>query len=329
MVINYELLKTFVVAGTAPTFSAAAALRHVSVSAISQQIKTLETQLGAPLFERIGRRARLTPAGSTLLEALQIEMARIDDALLLASSDYTAVRGEVSLGSPRTFGRYWLRPRLPALFTAHPALRVRVEFGVWSTLERGLAEGRLDIIIVGRVAMQPGIETVPLATEHFVAVASPAYLARWGTPTTLAEFSAHRYVVFDADLAMHADFWRASFGARAPLPEAVICEIASLEEMMALALAGTAIAILPDYQVDEAVRAGELTRLAPVSAGRARPARNTLFLAWRRGAIESARLQVVRAALQAAAPAVATPRSPPPAAAPQRPPASARTGAAR
>lgn len=299
MVINYELLKTFVVAGTAPTFSAAAAQRHVSVSAISQQVKTLEAQLGAPLFERVGRRARLTPAGVALLETLRIEMARIDDALLGASSDHTTVRGKVTIGSPRTFGRHWLRPRLPALLAAHTELRVSVEFGVWSALERGLAEGRLDIIIMGRPASQPGIETVPIAIETFVAVASPRYLARWGTPRSLAEFRAHRYVVFDADLAMHADFWRASFGRRASLPEGVICEIASLEEMMALAVSGAAVAVLPDYQVAEAVRAGELRILEAAAQGRPRPARNTLFLAWRRGAIESARLRAVRDALRA------------------------------
>jgi DNA-binding transcriptional LysR family regulator len=84
----------------------------------------------------------------------------------------------------------------------------------------------------------------------------------------------------------------------------VICEIASLEEMMALAVGGAAIAVLPDYQVAEAVRAGELQILAPMTPGRPRPAHNTLFLAWRRGATESARLRAVRDALQASAPAV-------------------------
>ena len=100
---------------------------------------------------------------------------------------------------------------------------------------------------------------------------------------------------------MHADFWRASLGPRAPLPEGVICEMASLEEMMALALGGAAIAVLPDYHVAEAVRAGELQILTPATPGRPRPAHNTLFLAWRRGAVESARLRAVRGALAARA----------------------------
>jgi DNA-binding transcriptional LysR family regulator len=299
MEIDYELLKTFVAAARARTFGAAATERRVSVSAISQQIKALETQLGVPLFERIGRGVRLTPAGQSLAGVLQVELGRIDEALERAVTDHAVVRGRVAVGSPRTFGRHWLGPRLPALLSAHPELTVTVEYGVPSVLERRLAEGHLDLVILARPSELPGIDTRPIATETFVAVAAPAYLARHGQPRTPAEFREHRYVVFDPDLAMHAPWWRATFGARAALPEHIVCEVASLEEMMALAIAGAVIAVLPDYQVADAVRAGALRVLEPARGqhARQRPARNTIFLAWRRGAIESARLQAARQAL--------------------------------
>ena len=79
MFINYELLRTLVDAGSAPTFRDAAARRRVTPSAVSHQVKTLEAQLGVVLFERVGRNARLTPAGARLVDALRIELARIDD----------------------------------------------------------------------------------------------------------------------------------------------------------------------------------------------------------------------------------------------------------
>lgn len=297
--VNYELLKTFVVAARARTFGAAAAERRVSVSAISQQVKALETQLGVSLFERIGRRVQLTPAGQSLAATLDVALARIDEALEGAVADHTIVRGSVAVGAPRTFGRHWLGPRLPALLAAHPELTIRVEYGVPSLLERRLAEGHLDLVILARPSELPYVEARPIATETFVAVAAPAYLARWGTPRAASDFRQHRYVVFDRDLAMHAPWWRASFGARAALPEGIACEVASLEQMMDLAVAGAVIAVLPDYQVADAVRAGALRILEPARGqhARQRPAQGTLFLAWRRGAVESARLRVVREAL--------------------------------
>jgi DNA-binding transcriptional LysR family regulator len=162
------------------------------------------------------------------------------------------VRGRVAVGSPRTFGRHGLGPRLPALLSAHPELTVTVEYGVPSVLERRLAEGHIDLVILARPSELPGIETRPIATETFLAVAAPACLARRGQPRTAADFREHRYVVFDRDLAMHAPWWRAAFGGRTALPENIACEVASLEEMMALAIAGAAIAVLPDYQVADA-----------------------------------------------------------------------------
>ncbi|MBL8715209.1 MAG: LysR family transcriptional regulator, partial [Myxococcales bacterium] len=57
---NLEFLRTFLLAADTGTFRRAATARSVTVSAISQQIKTLEAQLDVPLFERVGRRAQLT-----------------------------------------------------------------------------------------------------------------------------------------------------------------------------------------------------------------------------------------------------------------------------
>src|SRR5688572_10058909 len=101
--VDLELLRTFVVAASAPTFREAAVRRRVSVSAISQQVKVLEGQLGIPLFERIGRRARLTASGQSLRATLTEDLARIDEALEAASSAHHEAQGRVTIGAPRPF----------------------------------------------------------------------------------------------------------------------------------------------------------------------------------------------------------------------------------
>jgi DNA-binding transcriptional LysR family regulator len=293
--LNYELLRTFVIAATARTFGEAAAERRVTVSAISQQVKTLEAQLGIPLFERLGRRVRITEEGRALLDALRPALEQVEEALAAAVSAHGAVRGRIAIGAPRPFARHWLRPRLPRLLAAHPDLRVELTFDVPSVLERNLAAGDLDLIVLARAPELPGIASEPLATETFVAVASPAYLAVHGRPVTADGYRAQRWIVFDRDLAMHAPWWRATFGRRAPLPERIACTVASLDEMLALAEAGVGLAVLPDYHVAAALAARRLV-LVP---GARSPARNQLLLGWRRGAVESARLRAVRDALRA------------------------------
>lgn len=296
--VGYDLLETFLVAARAGNFGRAAATLRKSVSAVSQQVRTLEARLGLPLFERHGRRVVLADPGRLLLEQAAPLFAQIDQALEVAREQRDVVRGRVRIGAPRTFAAHWLRPRLPALLAAHPDLQLDLAFGVPSELERQLADGALDIALLVRSATLELVATVPLATETFVAVAAPTYLADHGVPATAAEFATHRYLVFDDDLAMHAPFFRAAFGARAALPRTIVGRVAALEELLALAVAAVAIVILPDYLVAPDVVAGRLRILAPTRGDRpARAVTNTIHLATRRGAIPTARLGAVLDAL--------------------------------
>lgn len=293
--VNYELLRTFVVCGGFRTFAEAARSRRISVSAISQQIRALEAQLGVVLYERIGRGVRLTEAGTGLWRSLRESLADIDEALAAAVGAGSAVRGPLAIGAPRAFGAHWLRPRLPPLLAAYPELRIHLELGVPSLLERRLADGQLDLAVLSRAAELGGIASQAIFTETFVAVAAPAYLARWGAPHTVADFRRHRYLVFDADLAMHAPWWRAWFGRKSRLPEAIVASVASLDEMRALAEAAVAIAVLPDYHVAASVAEKRLRILTPTNqSGRQRQARGTIFLAWRASTAGPAKVRAVR-----------------------------------
>src|SRR5437764_8422119 len=226
MQIDSALLRTFVQAAQLGTFAAVAAARRVSVSAISQQIRALEARLGVPLFERAGRRVHVTAAGRALAATLRDRLAAIDDAVDALIADHAQVRGRVAIGAPRSFARHWLIPRLP--FRRYPELQLVLAFDVPSVLEAGLAAGTLDLAILTRPAHSPAIVTTPIATETFVAVSAGL------RPRTLDEFQRAPWIVFDRDLAMHAPWWRATFGRRAALPQTIVAEASELEAMLAL-----------------------------------------------------------------------------------------------
>ena len=295
MLGNREALWTLWEVSRSGTHAAAAARLGITASAVGQQLKALEQRLGVALFERVGRRSRLTPSGAALVEQLAEHLPALDTALEEAAEAHRTVRGQVSLGGPWPFCRFWLRPRLPTLLERHPELRLSVRFDVASLLTRRLLAGEMDLAIVTTLPEAPGLEARAIAHEEFIAVASPGYLRRHGTPRTASELAAHHFIAFDPDLAMLAQWWRTAFGAREPLPGRVVCHITNLDEMQALAEAGSGITVLPDYLVKPSVEAGRLVAIEPESGRRSlRRPRGTLWLTWRRAAALSARFLAVR-----------------------------------
>jgi DNA-binding transcriptional LysR family regulator len=282
--VSWELLRGFLAVAAARTFGEAAVRQRLSVSAVSQQMKALERALQLRLFERVGRNARLTADGRRLQERLAAPKHAIDEALRELHGRHGAVEGEVAIGSPRAFGAKWLRPRLVKLLAAHEGLSLTVRFDVPSVLERQLADGALDLCILVRPSELPGLSTTPIATERFVAVASPAYARK------LPRLEEARYLVFDDDLPMFTPWFRAQHGRSAKPKPRIAAKVASLDELRALAEAGAGVAVLPDYFVED------LRGLVTLET-KGRPATNTLFLAWRQHAVETARFVAVREAL--------------------------------
>lgn len=281
--VNYELLRTFAAVVAAGSHAEAARRRHVSVSAISQQLKALEVQLGVTLFERIGRRAVPTVAARALAQQLRAPLETLEATVEALRDEHSGVRGEVALGAPRAFARTFLRPRLAALLRQQPGLTVRLELGVPSVLEAALLSGRIDLAVLGRAPESDLLLGGPLHTETFVLVGAPAYLDKAGRPRDLEALVLHPFIVFDGDRAMHRPWWRATFGRRTPDRAQVRAAVPDLDEMAAWVEAGLGLAVLPDYVVASRIKAGELEVLRPRRRGVApRPARSALHWVERR-----------------------------------------------
>jgi DNA-binding transcriptional LysR family regulator len=291
--LNLERLVTFVAVAQAPTFAAAAKSRAVTVSAISQQIRTLEGELGHPLFERVGRRARLTQEGQGLLEAIAPLLGAIDEAIGQWDRGRTTVEGTVSIGAPRTFGHRWLEPRIPKLLAHAPRLQVVLRFEIPSVLERELLDGKLDLAIIARAPELPGISGERIAEEQFVAIAPKGGSPKWKRTSTEIEALALPWIVFARDRPMHDAWWKSTFGKIKPLTP--ICEAPSLELMLALVEQGVGATVLPDYLVDPAIRAGRVVRL---SIPERKTAGNSIHLIWRTSHVRNARFEATREALR-------------------------------
>jgi DNA-binding transcriptional LysR family regulator len=292
MFINYALLPTLHELGSGRTFAEAAQRLRLTPSAISHQMRTLEAQLGFRLFERVGRRVRLTAEAQHLAQVIGEHLPPIDEALESLLDDGKSVRGSVRIGGALPFSRLWLRPRIAGLMRRHPELKLAVSFGAPSVLLPKLQSGQLDLVLMAESVESPLLAARPVFVEEFWAVCADSYLAGAAAPSTPQQLAQQRFIVYDESLPMHDAWWRSVMG-RAAAPSNVACSIANLDEMLHLCELGFGVAVLPNYLVADAVSRGRLRRLLP----RRTAPQNPVRLVWRKQAIESARFKAVQAAL--------------------------------
>ena len=170
-------LQGFVAAARAGNLSRAAESMHLTVSALSHQIRALEERVGHPLFVRAARGVALTDDGRALFERVAPHLDEIEEAL----RPFRVRRDDMlTLTVMPSFASSWLLPRLPRFLAAQPQLQITlqstislVDFERDARVDAGLRYGR---------GQWPGLVAVHLFDDWVIPTASPALIARLGRP---------------------------------------------------------------------------------------------------------------------------------------------------
>ena len=125
LIPDLTTLQSFESAARHGNFTRAALELNLTQSAISRQIKDLETRLGVMLFERVRQRAILSEAGKRLLPEARRLLHQTEEMMIRAASGADAT-ATLSIATLPTFGSRWLTPRLPGFLTAHPGALVDI-----------------------------------------------------------------------------------------------------------------------------------------------------------------------------------------------------------
>jgi DNA-binding transcriptional LysR family regulator len=176
------------------SFRAAADELGLSPSTLSHMIRGLEDRLGLRLFNRTTRSVSPTEAGARLLHSLAPILGGLDQALAELQTLTGRPTGTLRLNGSEQAARCFVRRILPAFHARYPGVRVDL-----------VTDGRpIDIVAEGFDAGLRLVEAVPQGMiavalggdERFVAVASPAYLAKRGTPRTPDDLVRHDCIRF-------------------------------------------------------------------------------------------------------------------------------------
>src|SRR5881397_934604 len=106
---------------------AAAESLHLTHSAVSQQIRGLEEQLGFALFERRGRRVVLNAAGEALLRSVQTALSQLDDGVQAAAAAASGTAQRIRVTAVPSFAQRWLLPRIGRWRERHPSLALEID----------------------------------------------------------------------------------------------------------------------------------------------------------------------------------------------------------
>lgn len=203
-------LIVFEAAGRHLSFTRAARELGMTQAAVSYAIRSLETQLGAPLFHRAHRAVSPTEAGRRFHADVTLGLSHIRK-----SAEDIRARGRansITLAASTAFASMWMLPRLHRLRDDLPDIDLRIQ-----TADRDI-DIRNEAIELGvrggRPADWPDYDSALIAPEIIEAVASAAYLEKHGMPETVSHLTQHRLIHLEEPFRSACDWqqWFLSAG---------------------------------------------------------------------------------------------------------------------
>lgn len=194
-------IRYFVEAAQLGHFTRAAERLRVSQPSLSQQIRALESELGVELFDRMGRRVRLTSAGEAFLVRARRILEEAESAKTEIQEFSDLLRGRVTVGALQSAVGSALARLLVAFGELYPGVELNLrEQQITDPMLEMLSAGELDLAVghASGIEMPRGLAASPLFTEDLVLIISPEHSLSERKRVSLAELRAEPFITFSA-----------------------------------------------------------------------------------------------------------------------------------
>jgi DNA-binding transcriptional LysR family regulator len=252
--MNLRNLETFVWVATLGSFTAAGDRLGATQPAISGRIAALEDDLGVRLFERVGRRVQLTPAGRDLLPRAEQMLALAAD-IESATGDRDTLRGAVRLGAAETLVHTWMPDLLRRLHADYPEMSVEIHVDLSVNLRAQLVARELDIAFLMGPVSEPTMQNTRLCAYEMAWAASPEFDLP-AKRMTLEHLARLPVITFLRQTRPHIEIRNAL--SRPGLPPPRISGSSSVATMIRLAEDGAGLVAVPRVLIEEQLAAGRL-----------------------------------------------------------------------
>ncbi|MBS0122981.1 LysR family transcriptional regulator [Thetidibacter halocola] len=189
--MDWDKLRIFHAVADAGSLTHAGDVLHLSQSAVSRQIRSLEESLNTTLFHRHARGLILTEQGELLFDATHSMHKRVEAATARIRDSEEEVFGQLRVTTTFGFGALWLAPRLTKLYEKYPELNIDLMLEE-RVLDLPMREA--DVAIRMKEPSQADLIRKRLMGIRMRLYASPEYLASRGTPQSMEEMRDHRLI---------------------------------------------------------------------------------------------------------------------------------------
>lgn len=237
------------------SLSGAARSLEITPMVASRRLAALERDVGVRLMHRTTRAVSLTSEGESFYEHALFMLETEAAARAIVAPTSAGISGLLRVTTPAAFGRKVIAPLVPSLLLEHPNLRI--DLHLTDTVVDIVAAGFDVAVRIGRL-QDSSLIARRLTANVRVLCASPAYLARAGTPETVADLSAHECIALTG-----VNHWPFDVGGRRR--EVKIggrFSSSSIEAVHAACANDMGIALLSSWDVDEDLRLGALRGIA-------------------------------------------------------------------
>jgi DNA-binding transcriptional LysR family regulator len=238
----------------AGSISAAARRLALPLTTVSRKISALEDHLNTRLLVRGARRTQLTETGRAYADACRRILDETTEAERLASGEYSAPKGNLSITAPIVFGRLHLLPVVSDFLKAHPAIAIHL---ILADRIVNLVEEQVDVALRIGALPDSSLITARLGTIRRIVCANPSYLAKRGLPANPSDLAAHDCIAFEG-LSPQPQW--TFFDGRNQIPVSIRPRLTvnTAEAAIDAAISGLGLTRVLSYQVSGAQHAGNL-----------------------------------------------------------------------
>ena len=239
------------------SFTAAARLLNVSQSAVSRSVLLLEEELGEPLFLRLGRKVRLTAAGSALLDLGRRVLADVRDTKAsIVDQSQQALAGTLHLGGGMTVCLHVFPALLKEFRKRHPKVEIKLTTGATPQLLERLRTGALDVGLLTLPVDGTDLVQVPVMREELLLVMPPAHRLAKLRRITPENLVGQPWVLFERGSSTRRviDEMLQRDGVR----PRIVMETENVEILKALTMIGMGLTVLPYQSLAREARTGTL-----------------------------------------------------------------------
>ncbi|MFC5301052.1 LysR family transcriptional regulator [Azospira restricta] len=257
---SFSELEFFVLLNRLGSLSAAARALDITPPAATMRLASMEKRIGARLLNRSTRRISLTPEGEIYLQhaaRLIDELRELDEVV---SGNRRAPRGRLRVNAPLGFGRTVIAPLVSTFTARHPDVEVQLEV---TDRPIDLIDKGFDLSIRFGELPDNRINARRIMSNRRFLCASPAYLAKHGTPKSLADLAKHRCIVHRQNDDAYG-VWRFLIDGRTEIVK--VHGVLSSNDgdiVQGWALDGQGIVIRSEWDVTRYLESGRLRRILP------------------------------------------------------------------